>query len=79
MKYVKLISKRDEWFDVGTEVFDGSVNTYGQPIKRISYEDYAKNWEKSGIILGFGLRKGNWDMEVCPLEEFEISYTEDQI
>ena len=79
MKYIKFISKRDEWFDVGTEVFDGSVNTYGQPIKRISCEDYAKNWEKSGIILGFGLRKGNWDMEVCPLEEFEISYTEDQI
>lgn len=79
MKYVKLISKKDEWFDVGTEVFDGSVNTYGQPVKRISYEDYAKDWEKSGIILGFGLRKGNWDMEVCPLEEFEISYTEDQI
>jgi hypothetical protein len=78
MKYVKLISKRDEWFDVGTEVFDGSVNTYGQPIKRISYEDYAKNWEKSGIILGFGLRNGNWDMEVCPLEEFEILHTEDQ-
>jgi hypothetical protein len=79
MKYVKLISKKDEWFDVGTEVFDGSVNTYGKPIKRISYEDYAKNWEKSGIILGFGLRKGYWDMEVCPLEEFEILYTEDQI
>lgn len=79
MKYVKLISKRDEWFDVGTEVFDGSVNTYGQPIKRISHEDYVKNWEKSGIILGFGLRQGDWDMEVCALEEFEILYTEDQI
>jgi hypothetical protein len=79
MTYIKFISKTDEWFDVDTEVFDGSVNTYGQPIKRISREDYAKDWEKSGIILGFGLRKGYWDMEVCPLEEFEISYTEDQI
>ena len=79
MKYIKFISKQDEWFDVGTEVFDGSVNTYGTLTKRISSEDYSKNWEKSGILLGFGLRKGYWDMEVCPLEEFEISYMEDQV
>ncbi len=56
--------------------FDGSVNAYRQPLKRISSEDFVKNWEKSGIILGFGLVKGYWDMEVCPLEEFEILFTE---
>jgi len=30
------------------------------------------NWEQSGVILGFGFRLGNWDMEVCPLDEFEV-------
>ena len=53
MSYIKLISKSDEWFDAGTEVFDGSVNDYEQPLKRISSEDFVKNWEKSGNILGF--------------------------
>jgi len=77
--YVKFISKKDEWFDAGTEVFDGSVNDYNKPVKRILSTEYLYNWEKSGIILGFGLKNGIWDMEVCPLEEFEISYTEDQI
>ena len=76
MPYIKLISKSDEWFDAGTEVFDGSVNDYEQPLKRISSEDFVKNWEKSGNILGFGLVKGYWDMEICPLEEFEILFTE---
>lgn len=77
--YVKFISKKDEWFDFGTEVFDGSVNSYDKPVKRILLSEYSKNWEKSGIILGFGLRNGQWDMEVCPLDEFEISYTEEQV
>ena len=76
MPYIKLISKSDEWFDAGTEVFDGSVNDYEQPLKRISSEDFVKNWEKSGNILGFGLVKGYWDMEICPLEEFDILFTE---
>lgn len=78
-QYVRFISKKDEWFDAGTEVFDGSVNDYDKPIKRILSKDYLDNWEKSGIILGFGLRNGQWDMEVCTLDEFEISYTEQQI
>lgn len=77
--YVKFISKKDEWFDVGTEVFDGSVNYYNKTPKRILSKDYLKNWESSGIILGFGLRNGYWDMEVCPLDEFEISYTEERV
>lgn len=76
--FIKFVSKENEWFDAGTEVFDGSINEYDQPLKRTPYLDYIKNWEKSGIILGFGLRYGNWNMEVCPIEEFEISYTEDQ-
>lgn len=76
--YVKFISKQDEWFDTGTEVFDGSVNNYNESPKRISVDDYIKNWQKSGIILGFGLRNAQWDMEVCPLDEFEIFYTEEQ-
>jgi hypothetical protein len=77
--YVKFISKPNEWFDAGTEVFDGSFNTYDEPLKRIPIEYYEKNWVSWGYILGHGLRNGNWDEEVCPLEEFEILYTEDQI
>lgn len=77
--YVKFISKKDEWFDAGTEVFDGGVNDYDKPVKRILLSEYSKNWEKSGMILGFGLRNGIWDMEVCSLDEFEILYTEQQI
>jgi hypothetical protein len=42
-------------------------------------ENYENTWVKAGHILGRGLRNGLWDEELCPLEEFEISYTEDQI
>jgi hypothetical protein len=38
-----------------------------------------KIWEKSGHILGFGLRNGTWNTELCPIEEFEIMNTEEQI
>jgi len=76
--YAKFVSKQDEWFDAGTEVFDGSVNDYDKPLFRITVNDYIQNWQKSGIILGFGLRNKQWDMEVCPLDEFEIFYTEEQ-
>lgn len=76
--YVKFISKKDEWFDAGTEVFDGSVNDYDKSLFRITVDDYIKNWQKSGIILGFGLRNKQWDMEVCLLEEFDITQIEEQ-
>jgi hypothetical protein len=42
-------------------------------------ENYENVWVKAGHILGRGLRNNLWDEELCPLEEFEISYTEDQI
>ena len=77
--YVKFISKKNEWFDPYTEVFDGSINDYNKPIKRVSITDFKNNWEQSGIILGFGKRNRHWDMEVCPLDEFDIEYTEEQI
>jgi len=81
MSFVKLISKQNEWFDVGTEVFEAHAdgyNGYNKPFKRITVDEY-KIWEKAGHILGYGLRNGAWATELCPLEEFEISYTEDQI
>lgn len=76
--FVKFVSKENAWFDAGTEVFDGVINDYDKPIQRILYSDYIRQWKKSEIILGFGLRNGCWDMEVCQLEEFEISRTEEQ-
>jgi hypothetical protein len=79
MKYVKFISKPNEWFDAGTEVFDGTINDYKNPLKRITVEDYENNWVSWGYILGHGLRNGDWDEEVCPLDEFDISYVEDEI
>jgi hypothetical protein len=79
MKYVKFISKPNEWFDSGTEVFDATICDWGRTLKRLSKEDYENVWTKAGHILGRGLRNGCWDEELCPLEEFEISYIEDNI
>lgn len=78
MDYVKFISKENEWFDAGTEVFDATICDWGRILKRMSKEDYENTWIKAGHILGRGLRNGFWDEELCPLEEFEISYTKDQ-
>ena len=78
MTYIKLISKKDEWFDVGTEVFDSTICDWGRITKRMTVDDYGV-WLKAGHILGRGLKNGFWDEELCPLEEFEILYTEDQI
>jgi hypothetical protein len=78
---VKLISKENEWFDEGTKVFEAYMDGYNsrdKPLKRMSVDAY-RVWKKSGNILGFGLRHGVWQTELCPLEEFEVSYTEDQI
>jgi hypothetical protein len=79
MKYVKFVSRSDEWFDAGTEVFDATICDWGKTLKRLSRIDYENIWVKAGHILGRGLKNGCWDEELCPLEEFEISYTEDQI
>ena len=79
MKYVKFISKSNEWFDNGTEVFDATICDWGRILKRISIEDYKNIWIKAGHILDRGIKNGFWYEELCPLEEFEILYTEDQI
>jgi len=79
--YVKLISKPNEWFDAETEVFEAYLDGYnsiGKPLKRITVDTY-KTWEKAGHILAFGLKDRIWRTELCPLEEFEILYTKDQI
>ena len=81
MMYVKLISKPNEWFDSGTEVFEahmGGYNGYKKPFKRITIDEY-KVWEKAGHILAFGQRNNSWCTELCPLEEFDAIETEDQI
>jgi hypothetical protein len=81
MTYVKLVSKPNEWFDVGTEVFEAYMDGYnsiGKPLQRIDCDKY-KIWEKAGHILAFGLKDGIWRTELCPLEEFDISYTEDSL
>ncbi len=77
--YVKFIAQTDTWFDPNTEVFDATICDWGRVLKRMTREDYNNVWTKAGHILGRGLRNGVWDEELCPLEEFEISYTEDQI
>lgn len=79
--YVKLISRKDQWFDAGTEVFEAYMHGYNaknKPFKRMSVDEY-RIWEKSGNILGFGLRNDSWRTELCPIEEFDIVYTEEQI
>ena len=81
MNNVKLISKQNGWFDINTEVFEAYMDGYNsknKPFKRISYKEY-QIWEKAGHILAYGLRNGVWMTELCPIEEFEVLYTEDQI
>lgn len=78
-KFVKLVSKKDEWYDEGTEVFDASICDWGRIHKRMTVEHFEKNWKPSGQILGLGLRNGFWDEELCLLEEFDISIVEEQI
>jgi hypothetical protein len=79
--YVKLISKKHEWFDAGTEVFEAYMdgcNSPNKPFKRMSVEEYII-WEKAGHILGFGTKDGLFGVELCPIEEFDILYTEEQL
>jgi hypothetical protein len=78
--YVKLISKEHEWFDAGTEVFEAYMdghNAKHKPLKRMTVEEY-KIWEKAGHIIAYGTRSGQLSVELCPIEEFEIVYTEEQ-
>lgn len=79
MKYVKLVSKTDEWYDEGTEVFDATLCDWGRTHRRMTVEEFEQNWKPSGQILGLGLRNGFWDEELCLLEEFDITIVEDQV
>jgi hypothetical protein len=77
--FIKFISKTNEWFDAGTEVFDATICDWGKTLKRMSKEDYNDIWTKAGHILARGLKNGSWDEELCPLEEFDIIETEEQL
>jgi hypothetical protein len=77
--YVKFIAKKDTWFDIDTEVFDSTICDWGRITKRMSIDDYNNIWLKAGNILGRGLKNGFWDEELCPIEEFEVQYTEEQV
>lgn len=72
-QFVRLVSKANEWYDEGTEVFD--VDTE----KRMTLEEYKEHWEPFGYVLVLGLRNGEWDEELCPLEEFDITIVEEQV
>lgn len=81
MKTVKLVAKPNTWFKEGTEVYDYDED-YNKKI-RISLEAFQE-WQKSGIILGRGLRVSESnsereqfgieyeDGELCDIEEFEV-------
>jgi hypothetical protein len=77
--YVKFIAKKDTWFDINTEVFDSTICDWGRITKRMSVDDYNNIWVKAGNILGRGVKNGFWDEELCPLDEFQIEYTEEQV
>lgn len=60
----KFISKKDEWFDEGTESTLMSV-VYGYK--------YVKDQFKDGVGGFSGMHEGNHDgCEYCPLDEFLI-------
>lgn len=77
--YVKFIAREDTWFDINTEVFDSTICDWGRTTKRMNINDYNDIWLKAGHILGRGVKNGFWDEELCPLEEFEVQYTEEQL
>jgi len=77
--YVKFIAREDTWFDINTEVFDSTICDWGRTTKRMNINDYNDIWLKAGHILGRGIKNGFWDEELCPLEEFEVQYTEEQL
>jgi hypothetical protein len=77
--YVKFIAREDTWFDINTEVFDSTICDWGRTTKRMNINDYNDIWLKAGHILGRGVKNGFWDEELCPLEEFEVQYTEEQV
>ena len=58
MTYIKFISKSDEWFDEGTEVFDATICDWGRITKRMTVDNYNDVWLKAGHILGRGIRNG---------------------
>ena len=76
--YVKLISKPNEWYDEGTEVFDDTISDWARAHKRMTVDQF-EIWKKAGHILALGIRNGFWDVELCPLEEFYVHYVDKQI
>lgn len=70
--YVKLISKSDQWYKEGTEVFH-----YEYP-RRLTLEEYL-SWKRDGMILVRGIHadSGNVDGESCSLDEFLVDPDED--
>jgi hypothetical protein len=83
-KYMVFISK-GEWFDKGTEVFDATAYINRDKPIRITQEYFDKTWKSGSMLygdgesfLGLGLRNGNWDEEMCSIDEFDISYTNKQ-
>jgi hypothetical protein len=75
-KYVKIIAKYNGWFDEGTQVYDSNIQPY-KKLVRFKAKEFDESWKPSGHILGRGFRKGQLDEELCPLEEFDISYTKE--
>jgi hypothetical protein len=68
MKRIKYISRKDEWFDEGTEV------------KLIDdYRDNDAMFYNRGLNSGLfeGLKDGKLDQEVCCFDEFDIIEVDD--
>jgi hypothetical protein len=82
--FIKLVSKKDEWFVEGTEVWDEDTDL------RFKIRDFQK-WVSSKMIVGRGLRikesdsesqsaaigEAYIDGEYCSLDEFVISVVSD--
>ena len=87
MKKLKLIAKPNTWFKEGTEVFD--YDSFYPNYKRISLEDFNRDWKDSGLICIRGTRISKSEHELvsigteyedgesCSLEEFDMEIIEE--
>lgn len=75
-KYVKLISKKDEWFDEGTEVF-GCYDMNHEINERLTLEEWKTQPHGPDQFCLCGLRKGKPDEELCSIDEFLVEVVDE--
>ena len=91
MKYVKFISKPDEWFKEGAEVFYQDKKWLSRRMTIEEYEEIKNSSYPAAVFVGirvcednpnemgngFSVGEERIDGEWCNFEEFDIEYTDE--